>query len=210
LAGVSLEATVKLGKMSFTAALLFTHRGLSGPAILQISSFWSVREPLTIDFLPGTDVFAHLKVGKKSQPKKEISTVLAQRFRRRLAQRIVAMTERDGCLADTSDRTLGRIAANVNAWRVTPAGTEGYRLAEVTVGGVDTKDVSSKTMEARSVPGLYFIGEVVDVTGHLGGFNFQWAWASPYLRSSGLRVPLTSFRCAGCDTSVTAGTDRAA
>jgi hypothetical protein len=121
LAGVSLEATVKLGKMSFTAALLFTHRGLSGPAILQISSFWSVREPLTIDFLPGTDVFAHLKVGKKSQPKKEISTVLAQRFRRRLAQRIVAMTERDGCLADTSDRTLGRIASNVNAWRVTPA-----------------------------------------------------------------------------------------
>ncbi|MCX8231198.1 MAG: NAD(P)/FAD-dependent oxidoreductase [Alphaproteobacteria bacterium] len=178
LAGVSLEATVMLGKISFTEALLFTHRGLSGPAILQISSYWRAREPLTINFLPGTDVFAHLKAVKKSQPKKEVGTALAQSLPRRLAQRIVAMTERDGRLADISDSTLGRIAANVNAWRVTPSGTEGTRLAEVTVGGVDTKDVSSKTMEARSVPGLYFIGEVVDVTGHLGGFNFQWAWAS--------------------------------
>jgi predicted Rossmann fold flavoprotein len=178
LAGVSLEATVTLGKISFTEALLFTHRGLSGPAILQVSSYGRAGEPLTIDFLPGTDVFAHLKAVKRSQPKKEIGTALGQRLPRRLAQRIVAMTEGDGRLADISDRTLGRIAANVNACRVTPAGSEGNRTAEVTVGGADTKDLSSKTMEARSVPGLYFIGEVVDVTGHLGGFNFQWAWAS--------------------------------
>lgn len=178
LAGVSLEATVTLGKISFTEALLFTHRGLSGPAILQISSYWQAGEPLTIDLLPGTDAFAYLKALKKSQPKKELGTALAQCLPRRLAQRIVAMAEGDGRLADISDKTLGRLAANVNAWRVTPVGSEGNRTAEVTVGGVDTKDLSSKTMEARSVPGLYFIGEVVDVTGHLGGFNFQWAWAS--------------------------------
>ena len=149
-----------------------------GPAILQVSSYWSARDPLTIDFLPGTSVFAQLKAFKKSQPKKEIITLLAQRLPRRLAERIVAMTGGNGRMADISDRMLGRIAANVNTWRVTPAGSEGNRIAEVTVGGVDTNDVSSKTMEARSVPGLYFIGEVVDVTGHLGGFNFQWAWAS--------------------------------
>ncbi len=178
LAGVSLDAAVTLGKISFTEALLFTHRGLSGPAILQISSYWREGDTLTIDLLPGTDMFEHLKAVKKSQPRKEISTALAQCLPKRLAQRIVARTEGDQRLADIPNRTLRHIAADVNAWRVTPNGSEGNRTAEVTVGGVDTKELSSKTMEARSVPGLYFIGEAVDVTGHLGGFNFQWAWAS--------------------------------
>ena len=178
LAGVSVDATVTLGKTSFTEALLFTHRGLSGPAILQISSYWRPGQSLTINLLPGTDVFAHLKAAKQTQPKIEISTALAQLLPRRLAQRITAMTQTDGRLADLPDKTLARIAAHVNVWRIMPAGSEGYRTAEVTAGGVDTKALSSKTMEARSVPGLYFIGETVDVTGHLGGFNFQWAWAS--------------------------------
>lgn len=178
LAGVSLPATVTLGKTAFTEALLFTHRGLSGPAILQISSYWRPGDTLTVDLLPGTDLFAYLKEVKQSQPRKEIGTALAHHLPTRLAQRIVAITAGHGRLADCADKTLARIAAAVNAWRVTPGGSEGYRTAEVTVGGVDTRALSSKTMEARAVPGLYFIGEVVDVTGHLGGFNFQWAWAS--------------------------------
>lgn len=178
LAGISLDATVTRGKVRFTEALLFTHRGLSGPVILQISSYWREGDTLTIDLLPGIDVFRHLKEAKENQPRKAVSTALAQRLPKRLAQRIAAWTDGEGRLAETSDRTLRRVANRVNAWRVTPDGSEGNRTAEVTVGGVDTKELSSKTMEARSAPGLYFIGETVDVTGHLGGFNFQWAWAS--------------------------------
>jgi len=178
LTGVSLDAAVRLGKIAFTEALLFTHRGLSGPVILQISSYWRGGDTITIDLLPGIDLLRHLKETREQQPKKETHTVLAQLMPRRLAQRMAEWTGCGGRLADTSDKALKRLAGQINAWRVTPSGTEGMRTAEVTVGGIDTRELSSKTMEVRSHPSLYFIGEAVDVTGHLGGFNFQWAWAS--------------------------------
>jgi len=181
LAGVSLDATVTLGKTRFTEALLFTHRGLSGPVVLQISSYWRDGDAITIDFLPGVDAFQSLKSFKETQPKKAVRSALAQLLPKKLAHRLTAWVHCDGRLAETSDRALRRLAAQINTWRVTPIGSEGDRTAEVTVGGVDTKALSSKTMEAQSVPGLYFIGEAVDVTGHLGGFNFQWAWASGYV-----------------------------
>ncbi|PIW26531.1 MAG: aminoacetone oxidase family FAD-binding enzyme [Rhodospirillales bacterium CG15_BIG_FIL_POST_REV_8_21_14_020_66_15] len=178
LSGVSLEATATLGKVRFTEALLFTHRGLSGPVILQISSYWRAGETIVLDLLPGTDLFAVLKEMKRSQPRKEAQTALAQFLPKALAQRICEWTGVAGRLADLPDRALRTLGAQVNSWAVVPNGTEGDRTAEVTVGGVDTRDLSSRTMEARDVPGLYFIGEAVDVTGHLGGYNFQWAWAS--------------------------------
>ncbi|MBT4889830.1 MAG: NAD(P)/FAD-dependent oxidoreductase [Rhodospirillales bacterium] len=178
LAGISLDAAVKLGKVQFAEALLFTHRGLSGPVILQISSYWKKGDAITINLLPDMDVFQYLKELKDSQPKKEIQTVLAQILPKRLAQKMVEWIGCNGRLAETSDKSLRRMAEQINAWQITPNGSEGYRTAEVTVGGVDTRELSSKTMEAQSTPGLYFIGEAVDVTGHLGGYNFQWAWAS--------------------------------
>jgi hypothetical protein len=178
LAGVSVEAKVALGKIGFAEALLFTHRGLSGPAILQISSYWREGDAVVIDLLPGIDAFRLLKEAKDGEPRREAGTVLARHLPRRLAQRLAEWAGCEGRLADTADRALRRLAEQVNAWRVVPSGTEGMRTAEVTVGGVDTRALSSRTMEARAVPGLYFIGEAVDVTGHLGGFNFQWAWAS--------------------------------
>jgi len=178
LTGVSLDATVRLDKIAFTEALLFTHRGLSGPAILQISSYWRDGDTIVIDLLAGIDPWQHLKEAKVQQPRRETHTVLAKLMPRRLAQRMVDLTECGGRLSDISDKTLKRLADRIGAWQITPSGTEGMRTAEVTVGGIDTRDLSSQTMEARSVPGLYFIGEAVDVTGHLGGFNFQWAWAS--------------------------------
>ncbi len=178
LAGVSLNATVKLNKTCFTEALLFTHRGLSGPVILQISSYWYPGNGIIIDLLPGTDVFAYLKSARDSQPKKEVRTILAQILPKILGQKLAEWSDCNGRLAETSDKSLRRLSDHINAWHLTPNGSEGLRTAEVTVGGVDTRELSSKTMEAQSVPGLYFIGEAVDVTGHLGGFNFQWAWSS--------------------------------
>ncbi|MBT6442114.1 MAG: NAD(P)/FAD-dependent oxidoreductase [Alphaproteobacteria bacterium] len=178
LAGVSLDATATHGKTSFTEALLFTHRGLSGPVILQISSYWRPGDTLTIDLLPGTDIFDHLKTAQKNEPRKEVRTILSNLLPRALAHRLADWTGCQGRLADTTDKSLRRLAEHCNGWRITPSGSEGMRTAEVTVGGVDTKELSSQTLECRSVPGLYFIGEAVDVTGHLGGFNFQWAWAS--------------------------------
>ena len=180
LSGVSLDASVSLGKTSFTEALLFTHRGLSGPAILQISSYWRKGDTVTVDLMPGTDLFALLRELRKNEPRRDIRTVLAWHLPNRLAQTFSDWTSSTGRLADTSDRNFRLLADRINRWQVTPLGTEGLRTAEVTVGGVDTKELSSQTMEARNVPGLYFIGEAVDVTGHLGGFNFQWAWSSGY------------------------------
>jgi len=180
LSGVSLDASVSLGKTSFTEALLFTHRGLSGPAILQISSYWRKGDTVTADLMPGTDLFALLRELRKNEPRRDIRTVLAWHLPNRLAQTFSDWTSSTGRLADTSDRNFRLLADRINRWQVTPLGTEGLRTAEVTVGGVDTKELSSQTMEARNVPGLYFIGEAVDVTGHLGGFNFQWAWSSGY------------------------------
>jgi len=178
LSGISVNAKVALGKTRFTDALLFTHRGLSGPAILQISSYWSGGDIITVDLLPDINLFDYLKEAKQRQPKKDVVTILGSLLPARLAQRMTSWTESNGRLAETSNKTLQRLADHINRWQVTPDGSEGMRIAEVTVGGVDTNGLSSKTMEASAVPGLYFIGECVDVTGHLGGFNFQWAWAS--------------------------------
>jgi predicted Rossmann fold flavoprotein len=178
LSGISVEASVGCGKARFDEALLFTHRGLSGPAILQISSYWRAGEDIVIDMAPALDVLALLKQLRRDHPRQELATALAGFLPKRLAQTIADRIDGPERLADFSDRLLSKVTAAVKAWHVRPNGTEGYRTAEVTLGGVDTTELSSKTFESRSVAGLYFIGEVVDVTGHLGGFNFQWAWSS--------------------------------
>jgi predicted Rossmann fold flavoprotein len=180
LSGVSVDAVVNCGKTGFDEALLFTHRGLSGPAILQISSYWREGSDLVIDLAPGIDVLTGLKRLRGDHPRQEMATVLADLVPKRLARIIADAIGGPARIADFSDAHLANVAAALKQWRVRPQGTEGYRTAEVTLGGVDTSDLSSKTFESRSVPGLYFIGEVVDVTGHLGGFNFQWAWSSGY------------------------------
>jgi len=180
LAGVSVDAVVSCGKTSFDEALLFTHRGLSGPAILQISSYWREGRDIAVDMAPGVDVLAGLKQLRRDQPRQEMASALASLVPKRLARSIADSIGGPERLADFSDARLTIVTAAVKQWRIRPKGTEGYRTAEVTIGGVDTSGLSSKTFEARSVPGLFFIGEVVDVTGHLGGFNFQWAWSSGY------------------------------
>jgi hypothetical protein len=176
--GLSVEAAVKCGKVSFAEGLLFTHRGLSGPSILQVSSYWREGDELVVDMAAGTDILAALKDAKKSNPKQEIQNVLAGMIPKRLAQALCEDAGAAGRIADMPDKALGVLADHVKAWRVRPNGSEGYRTAEVTLGGVDTDGLSSQTMESKLQPGLYFIGEVVDVTGWLGGYNFQWAWAS--------------------------------
>ena len=178
LSGVSLDAAVTHRKTRFEEALLFTHRGLSGPVILQISSYWREGDAITVDLLPGQDAFEILKELKAAQPRREIQTALAQHLTKRLAATLAEWNDCNGRLAEITDRKLRTLGDQINRWQVMPAGSEGERTAEVTLGGVDTRDLSSKTLEARNIPGLYFIGEAVDVTGHLGGFNFQWAWAS--------------------------------
>lgn len=178
LSGISVDAVVSCGKTSFDEALLFTHRGLSGPAILQISSYWREGMDISIDMAPGIDVLAALKTLRREHPKQELATALAGFVPKRLASIIAGIVGGPARLADFSDKLLTEVAAALQRWRVRPNGTEGYRTAEVTLGGVDTAELSSKTFESRAVSGLYFIGEVIDVTGHLGGFNFQWAWSS--------------------------------
>jgi predicted Rossmann fold flavoprotein len=180
LSGVSVEAIVSCGKTQFDEALLFTHRGLSGPAILQISSYWREGQDIVVDMAPGVDVLAGLKKLRGVHPRQEMATALAGFVPKRLARKIADVTGGPARIADFADKHLANVAAAVKQWPVRPNGTEGYRTAEVTLGGVDTSGLSSKTFESRSVPGLYFIGEVIDVTGHLGGFNFQWAWSSGY------------------------------
>lgn len=177
MSGVSVDALVSRGKTTFDEALLFTHRGLSGPAILQISSYWSPGDAITINMAPGVDVFGALKQARSDHPRQHPKNWLAQYLPQKLAEFIAGQFKYER-LADMSDKSLQNIALQVGAWYVKPAGSEGFRTAEVTRGGVDTDELSSKTMEVKSVPGLFFIGEVVDVTGHLGGHNFQWAWAS--------------------------------
>ncbi len=178
LAGVSVDAIVSFGKTSFREGLLFTHRGLSGPSILQISSYWQEGQPITVNLAPETDVFETLRELRSASPKQDLKTALGAVLPKRLADELATEHGLSGRLADQSDKVLRRAGDAINRWQLTPVGTEGYRTAEVALGGVDTGELSSKTMEARKVPGLYFIGEVVDVTGHLGGFNFQWAWSS--------------------------------
>lgn len=178
LAGVSTPARVAAGKAAFEEALLFTHRGLSGPVILQASSYWREGQAITLDLAPGADVAAELKAEKAVQGRQSPANVLARRLPRRLAQWITEGQGARGNLADQPDARLKALGAAVNRWTLKPVGSEGYRTAEVTLGGVDTRALNSRTLMAEAVPGLYFIGEVVDVTGWLGGYNFQWAWAS--------------------------------
>lgn len=180
LSGVSCEVTIANQRAQFREDLLFTHRGLSGPAVLQMSSYWKPGETIRINLLPGRDAHALLKLWKREHPRSLLRTQLNTCLPRQLVLQLEAMhwpQSKDQALADWPQRQLESIAAELQCWEVKPAATEGYRTAEVTLGGVDTRELSSKTMESR-VPGLFFIGEVVDVSGHLGGFNFQWAWSS--------------------------------
>ncbi|MGB5559280.1 MAG: NAD(P)/FAD-dependent oxidoreductase [Paracoccaceae bacterium] len=180
LAGVALPATVACNDASFEEALLFTHRGLSGPAILQISSYWRETQPISINLLPHQSPFQTLRDKRTEAGRRNLSTVLADLLPSRLATALAADWRLSSNLADQSDAALRALADRLTGWSLTPTGTEGYRTAEVTVGGVDTNTLSSRTMESKVVPGLYFIGEVVDVTGWLGGYNFQWAWSSAH------------------------------
>lgn len=178
LTGIALEVTASCGKKSFRENMVFTHRGLSGPAILQISSYWREGQSIALDLLPDTDAEAFLIERKKSRPKAELQTILGEVLPQRLAQTLAATYFTSAPMTTFTDKYLKNVAALLKGWKLAPNGTEGYAKAEVTLGGVDTSALSSKTMEVKNVPGLYIIGEAVDVTGWLGGYNFQWAWSS--------------------------------
>ncbi len=182
LAGVAAGVAVAAGGQNFRERMLFTHRGLSGPAILQASSYWKPGEALEIDLLPETDLVAVLREERSTGGRQALGTVLSRFLPKRLADRWLELRARElpagKRLAGLGDREIQAVCGALHAWRVEPAGTEGYDKAEVTAGGVDTAELSSRTFEATKSPGLYFVGEVLDVTGQLGGFNFQWAWAS--------------------------------
>lgn len=178
LAGVSLDTLVTAGSGSFRENILFTHRGLSGPAVLQASSYWQPGEALAIDLFPEIDIAEHIRHLRTERPKLELRTLLGQLLTRRVAQRWCELWLADRTLDQLREEDIGQVVARCQPWHVWPSGTEGYRTAEVTLGGVSTAALSSKTMACRDHAGLYFIGEAVDVTGHLGGHNFQWAWAS--------------------------------
>jgi len=180
LAGISLPVQVSCAGQSFREAMLFTHRGISGPAMLQVSSYWQAGEALLVNVLPDMDLYNFLLDQKKIHAKQHVRTVLSDILPKRLVLHWCEHYIPDKPLQALSEADTARIVECLQAWQLKPAATEGYRTAEVTLGGVDTAELSSKTMQARNVQGLYFIGEVVDVTGHLGGFNFQWAWASGY------------------------------
>ncbi len=186
LSGVSLETVVSCGKRRFQEGLLFTHKGLSGPVILQISSYWKKGAEIVINLAPQKDVFSWLCEEKNLRPKQEIHNILSTFLPKSLALFIINKTNVFGNLADLSNSKLTKIANQINYWKIIPVGTEGFAKAEVTLGGVDTDEISSKTFEVKKVPNLYFIGEVLDVTGQLGGYNFGWAWASGY--AAGLSV----------------------
>ncbi len=178
LSGVAAPTRVRHGKTVFEEASLFTHRGLSGPAILQISSYWRHGEAIGIDFLPGVDVAALLTTSKRHKPRATVRSVLNDHLPARLASALADRLALPGNLADTQDRALNDAARRLSDWPFHPNGTEGFAKAEVTLGGIDTAELSSQTMQSRRMPGLFAIGEAVDVTGWLGGYNFQWAWAS--------------------------------
>ena len=178
LAGIGLSVEAICNGQSFSAPMLFTHRGISGPAILQISSYWKPGDELRVNLLPGIDIMEWLLERQRSRPAAELKTALGETLPKRLAQRLSEIRFSSRPLRQYRAAELREVAAQLQNWNFHPSGTEGYRTAEVTAGGVNTDELSSATMESKKVPGLYFIGEVVDVTGHLGGFNFQWAWAS--------------------------------
>jgi hypothetical protein len=178
LAGVSIDAVASCGRESFRESILFTHRGLSGPAILQISSYWRDGDTLSLNLAPSIDIESFLADRKRTRPKAELKTILAEVIPTRLAHALASTAASNLAIANIPDRSLLELADRLRRWQFKPTGSEGWAKAEVTVGGIDTAALSSKTMEARAVAGLYAIGEAVDVTGWLGGYNFQWAWSS--------------------------------
>ncbi|BAP42993.1 NAD(P)/FAD-dependent oxidoreductase [Pseudomonas sp. 21LCFQ02] len=180
LSGTSVDCLVSCNDVSFRENILFTHRGLSGPAVLQISSFWLPGDTVHINLLPDRDAHEWLKQQQAERPNSELKTLLGEVFTKKMANLLADHWFSSRPMKQYPHAELAAIAEKLADWQVVPAGTEGYRTAEVTLGGIDTREVSSKTMESLKSPGLYFIGEVLDVTGHLGGFNFQWAWASGY------------------------------
>jgi predicted Rossmann fold flavoprotein len=189
LSGISLPATLSVGGKSFTEQLLFTHRGISGPVTLQISNFWKAGDTVTADLLPGFDVTEFLK---ENHGNKQLKTVLSYKLPARLVEVLVSMGKLiDKPVSKLSTAEKEAVEELLHAWKLKPSGTEGYKTAEVTLGGVDTAALSSKTMEAKAVPGLYFIGETVDVTGILGGYNLQWCWSSAVACAKGITSPQT-------------------
>ena len=181
LSGLSLEAVVFFNKTFFQEGMLFTHRGLSGPSILQISSYWQLGKNIKINLSPKVNIFNLLQVKKKLNSKHDIDSIIAEILPKRLAHLICKENNISGDISELSNKLLKQLSESINAWIISPTGSEGYRTAEVTLGGVDTNEISSKTMMSIKNPGLFFIGEVVDVTGHLGGYNFQWAWSSGFV-----------------------------
>ena len=181
LSGIAAPAEIRHDKTAFREALLFTHRGLSGPAILQISSYWREGEEIMVVIEPDIDVFALLKKAKQGNGRQSAQTALAEILPKRLAQYVVESEGISGNMADQSDKRLQQLAAAIQSWSLKPSGSEGYRTAEVTLGGIDTACLDSRTMQVKTIPDLFFIGECVDVTGWLGGYNFQWAWASGHV-----------------------------
>ena len=181
LSGLSLEAVVFFNKTFFQEGMLFTHRGLSGPSILQISSYWKLGKIIKINLSPKLDILKLLEIKKKSNPKQDIINIITEILPKRLASIICKENNVSGNISELSNKLLKELSDSINSWLISPTGSEGYRTAEVTLGGVDTNELSSKTMMSKKNPGLFFIGEVVDVTGHLGGYNFQWAWSSGFV-----------------------------
>ena len=181
LTGLSVEAIVSFNKTLFQEGMLFTHRGLSGPSILQISSYWKQGDNIKVNLSPKLNVFNFLEEKRKNNPKLDIGQILSDILPKRLAQIICTNNKVTGNISELSNKILKQLSDNINTWLINPTGSEGYRTAEVTLGGVNTKELSSKTMMSNKHQGLFFIGEVIDVTGHLGGYNFQWAWSSGYV-----------------------------
>ena len=181
LAGLSVEAVVSFKKTFFEEGMLFTHRGLSGPSVLQISSYWKLGDNININLAPKLNLFQSLESKKKLEPKKDINLIISEILPKRLAQIICKENEVNGNICELSSKKIKQLSDAINSWAINPTGSEGYRTAEVTLGGVNTNELSSKTMMVKKHPGLFFIGEVVDVTGHLGGYNFQWAWSSGFV-----------------------------
>ena len=181
LTGLSVEAIVSFNKTLFQEGMLFTHRGLSGPSILQISSYWKEGDNIKVNLSPKLNVYQFLEEKRKLNPKYDIGNIISDILPKRLAQIICSENDVTGNISEISNKILKQLSDGINTWIINPTGSEGYRTAEVTLGGVNTKELSSKTMMSNKHKGLFFIGEVVDVTGHLGGYNFQWAWSSGYV-----------------------------
>ena len=181
LSGISINASVTIDKISFEEGLVFTHRGISGPSILQISSYWKEGKPITINLLPSVNFYEILTNKRLHSPKTNISNILSEFLPKKLATAICNKLNINKKISETSNNDLRKLTNFIHNWSIIPDGTEGYKTAEVTIGGVNTNEISSSTMECKKQPGLFFIGEVLDVTGHLGGHNFQWAWSSGFV-----------------------------